>query len=97
MCAGRFEDAQAVIGGPLKQVAQIVAVSVECPTAVSGEGGYGGELGFIGRDRLGREPQEVGMGIKGGHESLLRLGRPSQHRSTAAGLATMGIDSRRTS
>ena len=59
------------IGGPLEQVAQVVAVGVECPPAVSGEECYGGKLGFIGRDRLGCERQEVGVGIEGGHECLL--------------------------
>ena len=37
MGASRLEDCQAVIGGPLEKVAEIVAVGIEGPAAVAGE------------------------------------------------------------
>jgi len=96
MGTGRFDHGQAVIGGPLEQVAQVVAVGVERPSAVSGEERYGGELGFIGCYGLSRVRQQVG--IEGGHglPPCGWEGQANTDRRRPAWSMT-GIDWRRTS
>ena len=47
--AGRLEDGQAQVGGPLEEGEQVVAISVEGPAAVAGQEGDGSKLGFMSR------------------------------------------------
>lgn len=63
MGASRLEHGQAVIGRPLEQVAQVVAVGVEGPPAVAGQKGYRREFCLVGDERLDRHVEYCGAAL----------------------------------
>ena len=49
--SGGLQHGKVVIGGPLEQVAQVVAVGLEGPAAVAGQERHRGQLVFVESER----------------------------------------------